>query len=102
MFLSEVLTEMKKLTPQKKPVPFSVEVRTYNRYNKSGGKLVKYNDAEYMNPPKNKGAVRLSDTTPFKNPQHFKNRTRNIKVDGDIKKINILFITRFNGRTVVY
>ncbi|MCQ4039738.1 hypothetical protein [Riemerella anatipestifer] len=39
----------------------------------------------------------------FKKPNHFANRTRNIKLpDGQIKKINILFIQEYNGKKVVY
>jgi len=95
MFLSEVLEKMKEDN-------FTLEVRTFNKYNKSGGKLVTYRNAELLRPPKKKGLVRLSDPTPFKNPNHFKNRTRNIKLeDGEIKKINIIFIIRFNGFKVI-
>lgn len=94
MFLSEVLEKMKDGL-------FTLEIRTFNRFNKSGGKTVIYRNAELLKPPKKKGLIRLSDPTPFKNPNHFENRTRNIKVDGEIKKINIIFIIRFNGILVV-
>lgn len=94
MFLSEVLEKMKE-------APFTLETRTFNRYNKSGGKYMIHRNAELMRPPKKKGLIRLSDPTPFKNPNHFENRTRNIKVDGEIIKINIAFIIKFNGYTVV-
>jgi hypothetical protein len=43
MLLSEVLQEMKKLTDGKKSVPFNLAIRTFNRYNKNGGKYVLYN-----------------------------------------------------------
>ena len=95
MFLSEVLEKMKE-------APFTLEIRTFNKYNKSGGKTVIYEDAELMRPPKKKGLVRLSDPTPFKNPYHFENRTRNIKLDGVIKKMHIIFIIRFNGFLVTF
>lgn len=94
MFLSEVLEKMKDGL-------FTLEIRTFNRFNKSGGKTVIYRNAELLKPPKKKGLIRLSDPTPFKNPNHFENRTRNIKVDGEIKKINVIFIIRFNGILVV-
>lgn len=56
-----------------------------------------------MQPPKQKGAKRLADATPFKNPNHWENRTRNIKLEnGEIKKINILFVDSFNGKKVVF
>jgi len=101
MLLSEVLQEMKKLTDGKKPVPFNLAIRTFNRYNKNGGKYVLYRNAELLQPPKKKGMHRLADPTPFKNPNHFQNRTRNIKVDGEIKTIHIIFIIAFNGYKVI-
>lgn len=95
MFLSEVLEKMKEAN-------FTIEMRTFNRYNKSGGKTVIYQNVELLRPPKKKGLVRLSDPTPFKNPNHFKNRTRNVKFeDGEIKTIHIIYIIRFNGYLVV-
>lgn len=102
MFLSDVLTEMKKLTPEKKPVPFSLKVRTYNQQNRKGGNIRIYYDATLMQAPKIKSETRLSQNLDFKNPNHFKNRTRNIStVDGE-RKINILFIIEFNGYKVIY
>lgn len=101
MFLSEVLAEMKKLDEKKNPIPFTIDVRTLNRYNKSGGRYVTHPSAELLQPPPRKGVKRLADPTEFKNPNHFKNRTRNIKVNGEIIKINILFIIRFNGYSVL-
>ena len=103
LFLSEILTEMKKLDNQKNPVPFSIKVRTFNLQNKSGGNIRYYPEAVLMQAPKTKGIKRLADVTPFKNPNHGENRTRNIKLpDGSIKKINILFIIEFNGKKVVF
>ena len=103
LFLSEILTEMKKLDNQKNPVPFSIKVRTFNLQNKSGGNIRYYPEAVLMQAPKTKGIKRLADATPFKNPNHGENRTRNIKLpDGSIKKINILFIIEFHGKKVVF
>jgi len=96
MFLSEVLERMKE-------APFTLEMRTFNKYNKSGGKTIIYEDCELLRPPKKKGVKRLADPTPFKNPNHFENRTRNIKLPtGEIKTIHIIFIIRFNGILVGY
>lgn len=95
MFLSEVLEKMKEDN-------FNLEMRTFNKYNKTGGKTVIYRNVELLRPPKKKGLVRLSDPTPFKNPNHFGNRTRNIKLeDGTIKTIHIIFIIRFNGIKII-
>lgn len=101
IFLSQVLTEMKKLDSGNNPIPFSITVRTYNNQNKNGGKLITYDNATLMQAPKTPGKVRLSQNMAFKNPNHFRNRTRNLKTDQGIKKINILFIIKFNGLDVV-
>lgn len=101
MFLSDALKLMKQLDKNKNPIPFDIEVRTGNRYNKTGGRYVVHHDAELLQPPPKKGVKRLSDPTPFKNPNHFKNHTRNIKVAGAIITINIFFIIRVNGILVV-
>lgn len=101
MFLREVLTEMKKLDENKNPVPFTITVRTYNQQNKVGGRLVTWDNATLMQPPKTPGKIRLSQKIDFKNPNHFKNHTRNLKTNLEKKKINILFITMFNGYEVI-
>ncbi|MFL9834997.1 hypothetical protein [Chryseobacterium terrae] len=82
---------------------FTLEIRSFNKYNKMGGRTIVYRNAELLLPPKKKGVQRLKDPTPFKNPNHFKNRTRNIKLeDGEIKTIHIIFIIRFNGVLVQF
>lgn len=101
IFLKEVLKEMKKLDSKKNPIPFSISFRTYNQQNKSGGRLVSYDNATLMQAPPELGAVRLTQNVDFKNPNHWENHTRNIKTNFGIKKINIFFITKFNGLEVV-
>ena len=59
-------------------------------------------NAKLMQAPKVKGVIRLSQKKEFKNPNHFKNRTRNISTSEGERKINILFIIEFNGKKVVY
>ncbi|SDE68206.1 hypothetical protein SAMN05421544_1186 [Riemerella columbipharyngis] len=100
--MADVLSDMKKLDKKNNPIPFSITVRTFNLQNKSGGSIKVYEKAVLLNPPKRKGAKRLAMDTAFKNPNHWENRTRNIKVDNQIKKINILFIIEYNGKKVVY
>lgn len=103
MFLREVLEEMRKLDAKKNPVPFPIKVRSFSVQNKTGGSLNHYPNATLLQAPKKKGIKRLKMETPFKNPNHWENRTRNIKLEnGEIKKINILFIIEFNGCKVVY
>lgn len=102
MFLDVILTEMKRLDSNKNPVPFSISYRTYNRQNKSGGKLIREDSATMLQPPKNPGNVRLSQKTPFRNANHWSNRTVNIKTsEGEIRKVNKLFIIEFNGHQVI-
>ncbi|MBT0551972.1 hypothetical protein [Riemerella anatipestifer] len=103
IFLTDVLSDMKRLDSLKNPIPFSIKIRTFNLQNKTGGNIKFYSSAVLLNPPRQKGAKRLAMNIDFKNPNHFANRTRNIKLpDGQIKKINILFIQEYNGKKVVY
>lgn len=98
MPLSAVLQQMKKLDFFKNPVPFSVSVRSFDKKNEKGGKLLTFENVTLLQQAK---TPKKKETT--KNPNHWKNRTRNIKLpNGEIKKINILFIIRFNGCKVVY
>ena len=101
ILLSQVLNEMRKLDERKNPIPFTISIRTFNTQNKSGGRFVTYENATLMQPPKTAGVVRLSQLIDFKNPNHWKNRTRNIKTNEGIKKIHILFILKFNGLDVI-
>ena len=82
-------------------ITFSISFRTYNQQNKSGGRLVSYDNATLMQAPPEPGAVRLTQNVDFKNPNHWENHTRNIKTNFGIKKINIFFITKFNGLDVL-
>lgn len=95
--LKDMLSDMKKLDSQKNPVPFSLSVRTFNRQNHSGGKLIVYHNVTLLQQAKNKNACGGSP------PRHWENRTRNIKLpNGQIKKISILFIIAYNGKNVVF
>lgn len=96
--LRDVLNDMRKLDKNRNPIPFSLKVRTLNKQNKTGGNLKYYINATLMQSAKNQKL-----TTDSKIPNHFENKTRNIKIDsGQIKKINILFIIEYNGQKVVY
>lgn len=101
MFLGDVLKDMARLDGKMNPIPFSITIRTFNLQNKMGGRLVTYDNAMLMQPPKVKGAIRLSQDIDFKNPNHWDNRTRNVKTAQGIKKIHIVFITKYNGFDVV-
>ncbi len=110
ILLSKVLETMRQLDEEGNPMPFSMEVRTWNNQNKMGGKLKIYDHA-FLCMAKEKTKVRdwvkvLSVKTKEvkrKRPNHYKNYTRNIELStGEVKKINILLITKFNGLEVVY
>ena len=93
--------------PEGNPVRFDIEVREFSKQNRTGGKYKVYSEAcllraEKRKGPKGKGLF-LPENKERKNPGHFKNRSRNLELpSGDIKKINILFIIRFNGKNVIY
>lgn len=92
-----------------KPVPFDVKARTFSGISKSGGQLRTYQNATYLpsaDPNKQKEITveNLFDpVTAAKDPQHFKNRTRNLQLeDGQCRKILIDFIISVNDQTVIY
>ena len=109
MFLRQVLEEIKKTDVKGDAIPFDIEFRTYNRNNKMGGVLKRYEKAKLLIGKKLKGKPFIDaeyfyrEVRVRKNPNHFDNRTRNIELTGgQIKKINILFITKFNNHEVIY
>jgi hypothetical protein len=109
IFLRQVLEEIKKTDAKGEAILFDIEFRTYNRNNKMGGVLKKCNGAKLLIGKKIKGKPFI-DADHFyrsvrarKNPNHFENRTRNIElVSGHIRKINIMYIIKFNGLEVIY
>lgn len=109
IFLRQVLAEIKKVDANGEAIPFSIEFRTYNRNNKMGGILKKHEGAKLLIAKKLKGKTFNPMDHTFreqrlrKNPNHFENRTRNIELkSGHIRKVNILFITKFNDQEVIY
>lgn len=109
-FLREVLAEMRSLDKEGKAIPFSIAFRTYNRFSKKGGILKRYPVAKLVMQEeyKKEDSILSLRRAPRKqvarkNPNHFDNKTRNIKLPtGQIKKININYIVEFNGKKVVY
>lgn len=110
IFLKEVLEIMDLKMPNGDAVKFDIEVFTFNRNNKEGGKLKIYNDAKKCIAKVKNSTYKPSQLDKLmqvdkakKNPNHFENRTRNIELpNGDIRTINILFIKKFNGQKVYY
>ncbi len=109
IFLREVLEQIKKTDDKGNAVPFDIEFYTYNRNNKSGGALKKYQGAKLLIGKKLKGKPFIEADHFYrpvrarKNPNHWRNKTRNIELQsGHVRKFNILYITRFNGLQVIY
>lgn len=109
IFLRQVLEEMKKVDANGEAIPFDVEFRTFNRNNKMGGVLKKFEKAKLLIGKKMKGKPFI-DAEHFyrparerKNPNHYENTTRNIElVSGHIRKFNFRYITKFNNLEVIY
>lgn len=108
IFLRQVLLEIQKLESTGKAVLVELEYRTFNSNNKQGGALKKIRARLLIKNEKNKNSF-----NPFehehrqfksrKNPNHWENNTRNFELEsGFIKKVNIRYITKFNGVEVVY
>jgi hypothetical protein len=74
-----------------------------------GGVLKRYEGAKLLIAKKTKEksfnpiSLYKREETQRKNPNHWQNRTRNIELpSGQIKKLNILYITKFNDLEVIY
>ena len=112
IYLQDVLTQMKTLDAEGRAVPFSIKARTLNRYSKTGGKMLHYPKAKLVMAEENPNANSVQSlrykpeptSTERRNPNHFENKTRNIKVlpQNHIKKIHIRYIIEFNNQKVIY
>jgi hypothetical protein len=107
--LKEALQLMAKKDKNNVLVPFNMTYRTFNETSKKGGKLKEYVGATYLpeaNP--NREIVDnihniLDPVKSIKNPNHFENRTRNIKLsDGSVVSIRFDFIISINQQNVIY
>lgn len=111
IYQKDVLKQMKTLDENGKAVPFSIKFRTFNKFSKKGGKLKVYEEARLVTKEKQE---RITDVNSLrtlqprvikerKNPHHFANKTRNLKLpNGEIKKFRIRFIVEFNGKKMNY
>lgn len=110
IYLNEVLTTMKTLNKKGEATPFSIKVRTFNKFSKTGGKLNHYPEARLVMKEENQylntiESLRTKPKAPVakKNPNHYENKTRNIRLpNGQKRKINIRFIIEFNNKKVIY
>jgi hypothetical protein len=91
------------------PIPFDITFRTLQVNSKTGGRLVTYKNV-IKSRSKNKASSTASilkavqsPRATEKNPEHYKNRTRNLELqNGDIKKVKIRQIIKINGKTIHY
>lgn len=112
IYLQDALTAMKTLDKDGRAVPFSIKVRSLNRYSKTGGKLLFFEQAKLVMAEENPNANSINSlrtissqtSTQRRNPNHFDNKTRNIKIlpQNKIQKIHIRYIIQFNNKDVIY
>lgn len=108
--LSAALKIIERKDAEGYPLPFDISYRTLNRNSKTGGRLATYLGATILTSlPKQRksNAAIIMDlqtaTKSRKNPEHHKNRTRNIhKPNGEIAKVHIRLIESINNQKVVY
>lgn len=115
VLLKDALQMMEAKNPETgEYLPFDFGYCTYSRQRDEGGKLIDYKgvkltsnivdeqakkEAAPIDPNLRDGIVEVKNTNPF----HRKNKTRNIQLaNGEIRKLNFLFITSLNNQPVVY
>lgn len=112
VLLKDVLKTMRTLDTNGRAVAFSISFRTLNKNSKTGGRLVEYPKAKLVIKEENPNTITTKSlrykpqpkSNVRRNPNHFDNKTRNIKVlpQGDIRKIHINHIIEFNNQKVAY
>jgi len=107
--LNEALKEITSKDVFDQYIPFDMEYRTFNATSKKGGKLKRYVHVTYLpeaNHTKDFKHTKeniMDMVTAEKNPNHFENRSRNIRLeDKSIVKIKIDFIISINHKKVIY
>ena len=86
--------------------PFSMSFVTYDKKRKRGGEWINIKSAvKLMAPEKQQKAIEAAQPTftmVSKNPKHFENSTRNIKLqNGSVRKIHIRLVRLFNNKKVI-
>ena len=89
--------------------PFDCTVRTFNRHSKTGGNLMELRQVQLLplSGKLKKTSTRVEDLRKLpgieRNPNHFENKTRNVKLpNASVKKINLNFLISINGVNVIY
>jgi hypothetical protein len=86
--------------------PFSLSFVTYDKKRKKGGEWINVKSAvKFMAKPSKQKAIEAAQpefTMVSRNPKHFENATRNIKLqNGSIRKVHIRLIRLFNNKKVI-
>lgn len=110
IFLKDVQKIFDAKFPNGEPVPFDIEVFKFSRTNKTGGELIAYNNVtkptreEILRANFHKRSLdSLLDEKKSKNPNHFKNKTRCVKLPtGEIRKLSFICIKTINNKEVIY
>lgn len=84
---------------------FSIGFRTFDHKKDTGGEWIYFDKAckhNYLTAEERLSELHKKDPL-RRNPQHYKNSTRNIRViaNGNIVKVHIRLIRKFNGKTVM-
>lgn len=87
---------------------FQISFVTADHHKNTGGELLHVARARkhaWLSPADRKKQQRLQPTSSMvkKDPRHFENSTRNIQLlsNGDVRKVHIRLIRKFNHRTVL-
>ena len=85
---------------------FSIAFVTYNEQKRTGGEWIELNNCvkhNHLTPSELKSKANAPREKVFRNPNHYQNVTRNIKrMDtGDLIKIHLRLVCKFNGKTVL-
>lgn len=87
---------------------FSISFITCNEAKATGGELITVEKARkhnWLSPEDRKKQALQQPASKIikKHPRHYENSTRNISLsnNGDIRKVHIRLIRKFNGRTVL-
>lgn len=87
--------------------PFSIGFVTDDEKRDTGGEWIKMEEArkhEFMNAAEKEKLAKAQpvNRTPLRNPNHYPHSTRNLILpNGEIRKVAIRLIRRFNGKVVM-
>lgn len=107
--LHEVLQVLDGRDEKNKPNRFDIVFCTFSDTRNTGGERIKMNNAYRIMGKKYDGTKINAKPIPKatlerRNPNHYKNQTRNITVEGSnqIRKLHIRLIEFFNGKKVIW